>query len=226
MDNGKIRAFSKRCLSLLAGIFLVFTGLMIFGQGCTNLDKFIKESQKEHKLTQQMKFAEDELKRGNLLSARTLFEWVRRESKRPSVQERALFFSAFTTLLDKKDKNRWDRGQQMFMRTSEEFTEGEFGQISGYVAAALSDVLSAMGALQKDNASMQQKIDLKERSHTREMDQLVKKQKKQLSKKKDEIAALKNTIRVKNGEIESLRLKIKKLEEIHKEIKKKRKGLS
>lgn len=114
----------------------------------------------------------------------------------------------------------------MFMRTSEEFTEGEFGQISGYVAAALSDVLSAMGALQKDNASMQQKIDLKERSHTREMDQLVKKQKKQLSKKKDEIAALKNTIRVKNGEIESLRLKIKKLEEIHKEIKKKRKGLS
>ena len=55
---------------------------------------------------------------------------------------------------------------------------------------------------------------------------LVKKQKKQLSEKTDEIAALKNSIGLKDEEIKNLELKIKKLEEIHKEIKEKREGLS
>jgi len=225
MENGKTKAFCQRCLSPLARISLVFMGLTIFGQGCTDLDQFVKNSRRQHRLTQQMERAEDELRKGNLLSARTLLEWVYRESKSSRVQERALFFSGFTILLDKRDENRLERGQKVFVRVSETFPGGGFGQISVYVAEALSDALVAMEVLEKDNGLMTEEID-RERSHSREMDRLVQNQKKRLSEKSDKIAALKNSLSLKDKEIESLKLKIKKLEEIHKKIKKKRKSLS
>lgn len=232
MDSRRMRAFRKRDISRLARILLVLMGLTISAQGCVELERSLMEIQREHSLKQQLKLAEGELKKGNLFSSRTLFESVYAESKNPFVQERALFFSGFTILLDKKGKDRWERSREIYLRGSEEFPEGEFGQICAYVATSLSDILSAMRALEKENTSMRQKIDLA-MSQTREMGQLVQKQRKQLSEKTDQIAALKNSIRLRSEEIKrlelktkSLELKIKKLEEIHKEIKKKRMGLS
>ena len=116
----------------------------------------------------------------------------------------------------------------MFMRASEEFPEGDLGQISAHVAATLSDVLgilAAVAALKQENATLRQEIDSAE-SKNQKMNQLVKNQKKQLSANAEEIAALKNSILLRDKEIKSLELKIKKLEEIHKEIKEKREGLS
>jgi len=225
MENGKIRTFRKRCLSLLVMVFLVFAGLMIFGEGCSEVNQALRETKREDRFAKQMELAEDELRAGNLISARTLFEWVRSESKRPSVWERALFFSVFTTFLDTNDKHRWEQGQRMFMGVSEEFPGGEFGQISAYLAAGLSDMLSTMKASKRANQSMRERIDLA-RSQARELDGLVEKQKKQLLEKTEEIAALKKSIHLRSKEIASLEMKIKKLEEIHKEIKKKREELS
>jgi len=224
-DKTKIRASNKRRLSLPARAFLVFGGLMILCQGCAELGKYVGESQREQKLKQQMRLAEEELRRGNLVSAQTLFEWVCKESKRPSVQGRAMFFTGFCTLLDKKDTGRWEGAQGIFVGVSQRFPDAEFGEISGYIATALLDVLSAMEASEKDIVSMRQRIDL-ERSHRGEMDRLVQKQKEELSEKTDEIAALKRVLQIKDKEIESLRLKMEKLEEIHKEIKRKRKSLT
>jgi len=228
MDNGKIRDCPTRGSSLVTGILLVLLGPIVFGQGCTDMEKFVQENQRQHELAKQQEWAEKELRKGNLLSSRTLFEYVRKESNRPAVQQRAQFYSAFTTLLDEKDKNRWDRSQQMFMHASEEFPEGDLGQISAHVAATLSDVLdilAAVAALKEKNATLRQEIDLAG-SKNQKINQLVKKQKKQLSAKAEEIAVLKNSILLRDKEIKSLELKIKKLEEIHKEIKEKREGLS
>ncbi len=221
-DKRKIGAFSKKYLSLLAKTAVVYAGLLVLGQGCAEFEKSIQESQRERELRQQMKLAEEELRRGNLLSAQTLLASVGRESKRLSLQERALFYSGFSILLDKTDANRWKRAQSIFAEVNERFPEGEFNQISAHFAAALSDVLATMKGLQKEIASMQRTIDRK-MSQTRKTEL---EQEKQLSTKTEEIAALKNAIQSKNKEIKSLQLKIKKLEEIHKEIKKKRKGLS
>jgi hypothetical protein len=228
MSNGKTRGYPTRGLSLLAAFLFIIIGPMIFGPGCTDMDKYIQESQRENEFTEQMKWAEGELRGGNLVSARSIFEWIRRESNRPVLQQRAQFFSAFTALLDDKDKDRWDRSQQMFIRVSEEPPESDLSQISAYFAASLSDVLgivAAKEALEEENASMRKEID-SARSTSQKIDGLVKKKEKQLSEKTDEIAALKNSIGLKDEEIKNLELKIKKLEEIHKEIKEKREGLS
>ncbi len=224
MDARKIRAFTKRCLSLFFGILLVFQALMIVGQGCAKMDQYIQDTQREYALKDKMRSAEAELKRGNLVAARTLFEWVGKESKRSALKERALFFSGFCTLLDKGDRHRWTRARRIFLSVRERFPEGEFGQISAYFAEGLSDALSVAAGLQGDIESMQQKMD-REKSHTGEKDQLVQKQKKELEEKTVQIAALKHSIEKKNKEIEDLKMQIKKLEEIHKEIKKKREDL-
>ena len=113
----------------------------------------------------------------------------------------------------------------MFMRVSQSFPEGEFGQIAAHVAAVLSDVSTTMEALKEDNARMEQEID-RERSRRREMVQTIQKKKRVLSEESEKIADLKKSISLKDEEIESLKLKIKKLEEIHKEIKKKRQSIS
>jgi hypothetical protein len=225
MDPVRVKAFPKTGLSLLACAVVVFSGLVILGQGCSDVDKLVMETQREHKLKQQMRWAEDELRKGNLVSAQTVFDWVCRESTRPSIRERALFFSGFSTLLDEREAGRWERGREIFARVNEEFAEGEFGQISSYVAAALSGVVSDIEALERDIVSMGHRVDL-ERSHNQEMDELVKRQKKELSEKAEEVTKLKDVILQKNREIESLKMQIKKVEEIHKEIKEKRKGLS
>lgn len=225
MDQRRIRAFRKECLSLFVAVFLVLGGIVILGQGCADMDRYIRESQREHKLKEQMRLAEEELKKGNLVAARTLFDWVRKESKRSSVQERALFFSGFAVLLDKSDKYRWDQTRRIFLSVGERFPGGEFSEISRYVAAGLSDALSMTGELQTDIESIRKDLDL-ERSNVGEKEKLVQKQKKQLLIKTEEIAALKNSIQKKSEEIENLKLQIKKLEEIHEEIKKKREGLS
>ena len=228
MSDGVASGFSKRCRWRLGMVVLLTSGFMILGQGCTEMDTLIQETQREHKLEDQMEWAEGELRLGNVLSSRSVFEWVSRESKSPSLQQRAQFFSAFTTLLDRKDKNRWERSYEMFGRTHEEFPEGDLGQISQHISTALTDVVdivSAKQALEQENASIRRQIGLVS-SKARDMDHLVEKQKQQLSKIKVEMAALKDSIRLKNDEIKSLELKIQKLEEIHKEIKEKREGLS
>lgn len=225
IDPGKSRARGKGYVSLFVGRLFVFAGIAILGQGCAEMDRYILESQREHKLQQQLRLAEDELKKGNLVAARTLFDWVRKESKRPSSQERALFFTGFAYLLDKKDKGRWTEARNVFLRVSERYPEGEFSQISEYVAAGLSDALKVARSLQGDIESIRKEIDL-ERSSTGEKERLLGKQKRELLTKTEEIAALKDSIQKKNKEIEGLKLQIKKLEEIHKEIKKKREELS
>jgi chromosome segregation ATPase len=225
MGEGKVRNARKNGVRCLATALSVLMGSILFGQGCADVDKLVQESQQEYEFARQMKWAENELQRGNLLSARTVFEWVRRESKRPSLQQRAQFFSSFTTILDEKDKNRWDRGRQMFLRGSEEFPEGEIGQISGHIAVALQDLIATVEHLQNENESMRLEFGSVQ-SKSREMSRLVQKQEKELSEKTEEIAALKNSIRLRNQEIEGLEMKLKKLEEIYKEIKEKRKGLS
>lgn len=221
------RGLPKRHLWVCSGFLLTLLGLGMFGQGCADMDRFVRESQREYEFKQQMKWAEKELRKGNLVSARSVFEWIRKESNRTDLQQRARFFSAFTTVLDKRDKNRWERGQEMFLRTSEDFPEGDLGQISAHVAATLSDVLDILSAkqvLEEENLAMRREIDLV-KATVRKMEALLKKQKKQLSEKKDEIRALKGSIGRRDKEIKSLELKIKKLEEIHKEIKEKREGL-
>jgi septal ring factor EnvC (AmiA/AmiB activator) len=225
MEDRRIAGFFKRGLQVLAALFLVFFGPMISGQGCTDLGKFVQETQREYKLKQQMKLAEDELKKGNLQSAQTLFEWIQRESERPVLQERALFFSGVSRLLDGRDPERWERAQSVFLEVSERYPEGEFAQVSEYLAAALSDVVSTLEVLHRENRAMQQTMD-QERSHAREMEGLVEEQKKQLTEKAGEIKTLKHSLHRKTKEVRSLRLKMKKLEEIHKEIKEKRKGLT
>jgi hypothetical protein len=225
MGKGKVGKIRKNGVRCLATVLSVLMGSILFGQGCANVDQIVQESQQEYEFARQMKWAENELRKGNLLSARTVFEWVRRESGRPSLQQRALFFSAFTTILDEKDKNRWERGQQMFFRGSEEFPDGDIGQISGHIAVALRDLVATVGSLQRENESMRPELD-SVRSQNQDMSRLVQKQKKELSEKAKEIAALKSSIDLRNQEIESLEMKLKKLEEIHKEIKEKRKGIS
>ena len=224
MDKGMTWPFRQH-RSVLVRSFLIVMALTILGQGCAEMDQRLRESQIEDRLAQQMERAEDELKKGHLISARTLFERVYRESRRPATRERALFFSAFTTVLDTRDKNRLERGQRMFIRVSESFPDGEFGQIAAHVATALSDVLTTMEALKEDNVRMGQEIDL-ERSRSREMVRTIQKKKRVLSEESEKIADLKKSISLKDKEIESLKLKIKKLEEIHKEIKKKRQSIS
>ena len=228
MENGKIRDCPTRGSSLVTAILLVLLGPIVLGQGCTDMEKLVQENRRQYELSEQQEWAEKELRKGNLLSSRTVFEYVRKESNRPAVQQRAQFYSAFTTLLDRKDKNRWDRSQQMFMQASKEFPEGDLGQISAHVATTLSDVLdilAAASALKQKNATLRQEIALAGSKH-QEVNQLVKKQKDELSANAEEIAALKNSILLRDKEIKSLELKIKKLEEIHKQIKEKREGLS
>jgi len=225
IDPGKSRIRGKENLSLFVATVCVFAGITILGQGCADMERYILESQREHKLKQQLRFAEDELKKGNLVAAKTLLDWVRKESKRPSSQERALFFTGFALLLNKNDKYRWAEARKVFLRVSEEYPEGEFSQISEYVAAGLSDALRVTGSLQGDIESIRKEIDL-ERSNTGEKERLLGEQKRELLTKTEDIAALKDSIQKKNKEIQDLKLQIKKLEEIHKEIKKKREELS
>ncbi len=225
IDPGKISFGSKGYRSIFILVLLVVLGFTLLGQGCADVDRYIQESQREHKLRQQLSLAEDELKKGNLVAARTLFDWVRKESKSPSLKERALFFKGFAFLLDQDDKNRWAEARRVFRDVSQGFPGGEFSQISEYVAAGLSDAMAVTGSLQKDIESIRKQVDL-EKSNTGEKERLLKEQKKELLAKNEEIAALKSSVQKKNKEIEKFKLQIKKLEDIHREIKKKREELS
>ncbi|NIO05113.1 MAG: hypothetical protein GTN74_11020 [Proteobacteria bacterium] len=136
-----------------------------------------------------------------------------------------MFFKGFAFLLDQDDKNRWAEARRVFRDVSQGFPGGEFSQISEYVAAGLSDAMAVTGSLQKDIESIRKQVDL-EKSNTGEKERLLKEQKKELLAKNEEIAALKSSVQKKNKEIEKFKLQIKKLEDIHREIKKKREELS
>ncbi|MBW2059097.1 MAG: hypothetical protein JRH07_04380 [Deltaproteobacteria bacterium] len=225
MEEGRRGILGGRTLLRLTEILLVFLGLTISGQGCVEVNRAITEGEKEHRLKRQMELAEEELNKGNLFSSRTLFDWIYAESKRPALRQKALFLSGLTILLDKNDKDRWNRGQNVLLRGSQEFPEGDFGRISGYVAAGLSDILSTLRALERENEAIRLKMNSAV-SQAQEMARLARRQKKRLSEMKEEIRALKKSIRLRDKEVKNLEMKLRKLEEIHREIKKKRMGLS
>jgi hypothetical protein len=222
MTRRRIRPLGQGGLRLLAGALLAW---MVVGQGCANVNQLPIDGPREHELAKQVKWAEDELRKGNLLSARTVFDWVHSESRTSSLRERSLFMSGFTVLLDRREPDRWAKAQKIFSSLSQEFPDREYGEISRYLALALWDTASSIAGLEKATLMAHQQA-REEESRSDDTDRLIRRQKKELSEKAEEIATLKESISSKDQEIESLKLKIKKLEEIYETIKKKRESLS
>ena len=225
MRTIKAGALGHRSFPFLACLMLILAGLWVCGQGCARMDQWSYEGRREDTLARQMKWAEEELERGNLHSAQTIFACVSRESAFPPLQERALFFSGLASLLNKGDMEKFEHGRKALVRASEVPTDSDLGRISGYLAVVFSEVASIMEAGEKQRAIMEQEID-RERFHRLELERVVKKQERRLLDRDKEIVALKKSLNLRNKEIKSIELKIKKLEEIHRAIKEKRESLS
>jgi chromosome segregation ATPase len=210
---------------MLVGILPVLLGFVVLGQGCTDVDGLVRAPAREGKLSDQYQWARAELRKGNLESAKSLFEWIGNQSDVSSLRDRAQLFHALTVLLDKEDEKRWEQGRRMLAAVGMGSPDSEFGEIASHFATALSEVAMAAENLENENISLQQQIDLAG-TKTQEMDQLLQKQKRQLSEQTTAVEELRSSLLLRDKEIRSLELKIQKLEEIHKEIKEKRKGLS
>ena len=225
MRTIEVRALGRRGLPFLACLMLILTGLWMSGQGCAPMDQWSYEGRRENALVRQMEWAEEELEQGKLHSARTIFACVSRESAFPQLQERALFFSGLTTLLNKGGTEKFEYGRKSLVRATEISTGSDIGRISGYLATVFSEVVSMMEVEEKQRAILEQEIE-RERFHRIELERVVEKQERRLSSRDKEIAALKKSLDLRNKEIKSIELKIKKLEEIHRAIKEKRESLS
>ena len=214
-----------KSLFVLACLVLILASLWVYGQGCARMDQWSYEGGREDTLARQMEWAEGELEQGNLHSAQTIFACLSRESAFPALQERALFFSGLTTLLNKGDVEKFEDGRKTLVRTSEIRTGSDIGRVSEYLAAVFSEVVSIMETGEEQRAVMNQEIE-RERFHRLELERVVAKQERRLLDRDKEIAALKNSLKLRNKEIKSIELKMKKLEEIHRAIKEKRESLS
>ena len=146
MRTIEARALGRRGLPFLACLMLILTGLWVSGQGCAPMDQWSYEGRRENALVRQMEWAEEELEQGKFHSARTIFACVSRESAFPQLQERALFFSGLTTLLNKGGTEKFEYGRKSLVRATEISTGSDIGRISGYLATVFSDVVSRMKA--------------------------------------------------------------------------------
>jgi hypothetical protein len=215
----------QRSLFFLGGLCLVLTGLLIGGHGCVGIDQWSPERARKIKVAQQMAWAEEELRDGHFVSAETIFAHVSTEPASTALQQRALFFSGLTALLKRKDAQKFKDGRNRFEMASKVGPESEVGRISGYLARVFSEVVAIVETRESERAIVEQQIQ-SERSRRRDMKRVVDKQKRQLGEVAKENEALKKSLILRNKEIKSLELKIKKLEEIHRTIKEKRESLS